>query len=361
VTLRIGMIGCGWIGQTHSRSLKALIKGGVVDAAVVATADAHLERAQQFAAAHGADVATTDVDAVLAASDAVWICTPTSSHRSLVDAAAAAGVAIYCEKPLAPTLPDVLAMATAVEEAGVPNQVGLVLRAAGPFRELKRRLDDPVGHGLGRPMTAILRDDQFFPIQGQYTSRGGGDWRADVTQAGGGALLEHSIHDLDVLAWMLGPITEVSARTANFAGHEGIEDLATVTLQHDSGVTSTLVSIWHDVLTRPSTRRLEVFCQNALLWLDREGPGPVHLETSEGAEDLQCDTVVDWVADLPVNDALRAGLAPYVVADRTFLDAVAAGTAPTPAFADAVTAHRVADAVYRSAASGGAPTPVALR
>ena len=354
------MIGCGWIGSVHSRALKAVTEGGFVDATVVATCDKELDRAEAFARAHGASIASTDPADVIAASDVVWICTQTSQHRALVEQAAAAGVAIYCEKPLATTIGDVLAMADAVDTAGVANQVGLVLRVEAAFVELQRLLADGTGQ-LGRPMTAIFRDDQFFPIQGQYTTRGGGVWRADVTQAGGGALLEHSIHDLDALAWLLGPITEVSCRTANFAGHEGIEDLATATLTHATGATSTLVSVWHDVLSRPSTRRLEVFCQKALLWVDREDIGPVHVEGAEGSFEIPADSADGWIRELPVRDEWRQGLAPYAMADRAFLDAVIAGKPGWPGFDAAVAAHLVADACYQSAAAGGAVRPVALR
>ncbi len=359
MTLRVGLIGCGWIGGVHSRAIRAIIEGGRADARVVGTCDPHRERAEAFGRAHGAEVVSTDPDDVLAVSDVVWICTPTATHRSLVEAAAAAGVAIYCEKPLAPTLSDVLAMGEAVARAGVANQVGLVLRVEGPMVELQRLLAAGEGQ-LGAPMTAILRDDQFFPIQGQYTSAGGGAWRADVAQAGGGALLEHSIHDLDALAWLLGPVAEVSCRTANHAGHPGIEDVAVVNLVHDSGVTSTLISVWHDVLSRPSTRRLEIFCRKALLWVDREDTGPVYVEGADGVVELSADTLAGWVAELPLPAAWRQGLAPYAIADQAFLESVAAGRPGSPGFATAITAHRVADAAYRSAAAGGAPTAVAL-
>ena len=353
MTTRVAVIGCGFIGGIHSRALKGLIGGGLVDARVVAVADADTERAAAFGAAHRADVITDDPATAMAGADAVWICTPTSSHRALVERAAEAGLAVYCEKPLATSIDDVLAMAGCVETAGVPHQVGLVLRAAEPFATLQRLATD--GATVGRPMAVVFRDDQYFPNQGQY----GSEWRADVTVAGGGALIEHSIHDLDVLAWVLGPVRTVTCRTANFAGHDGIEDVAAVTAEHASGATSSLISVWHQVLSRPSTRRVEVFCERAFLWLDDDMGGPVHLVRDGGDQIVPTPTGAGWIEQLAVPPAWRPGLAAYAAADRAFLTAVAAGTRPAPGFDVAVAAHLVADAAYRSAALGGAPTPVA--
>jgi len=354
MTTRVAIVGCGFIGGIHSRALKGLIGGGLADARVVAVADADTERAAGFAAAHGADVCTDDPATAIAEADAVWICTPTSSHRALVETAAAAGVAVYCEKPLATTLDDVLAMATLVEQAGVAHQVGLVLRSAQAIATLHRVATD--ASVAGRPMAAVLRDDQYFPNQGQY----GSAWRADVAVAGGGTLIEHSIHDLDLLAWVLGPIRRVTCRTANFAGHDGVEDVAMVTAEHAGGATSSLISVWHQILSRPSTRRIEVFGEQALVWLDDEMAGPVHVERATGVETIPTPTGDGWLDQLAVPPAWRPGLAAYAAADRSFLDAIAAGRRPEPGFDVAVAAHLVADAAYRSAAAGGVPTTVAL-
>ena len=358
VTIRVGIVGCGWIGGAHSRAIKAMIDAGLVDARVVATCDAVAERAEAFAAAHNADLATTDPGSVFATTDAVWICTPTGGHRALVESAASARVAIYCEKPLATTFSDARAMTDAVRRAGVINQVGLVLRAASPIVALRDLVADP-DRPLGTPMTAILRDDQYFPIQGQYVTAGGGSWRAEAEQAGGGALLEHSIHDLDVLAWLFGPVAEVACRTSNFAGHAGIEDVGVATLVHDSGVVSSLVTVWHDLLSRPSTRRLEVFGKDGFAWLDREDAGPVHVETQNGTYDIDADVLDSWAGQLPLPGAARRGIAPYALAGKAFLDAVAAGRPAAPDFDVALQAHAVADAAYRSAAAGGAPVRLA--
>jgi predicted dehydrogenase len=345
--IRIGLIGCGTIAQAHSRALKAIAKAGLADAAVVATHDVDRARAEAFAAAHRAAACDT-ADQVIAAADAVWVMTPTSSHRQLCQAAAAAGRAVFVEKPLAPTLAEAEALAGEVAAAGVPAQVGLVLRTAPVFRALRAVV---AGGELGRPMAAVFRDDQFFPIQGGYQST----WRRDVAIAGAGALLEHSIHDLDILRFCLGEVDQVAARTANFAGHPGIEDVATVTLTFASGATASLVSVWHEVLTRPSGRRVEVFGQRGLAWLDDDYAGPLHVETSAGAEARPCPPP-EWVMALPLpqHEAFMA-VREYAEADLAFLAAVAEGRPPEPGLGEAVVAHRLADAVYRSAAAGGAP------
>jgi predicted dehydrogenase len=107
-------------------------------------------------------------------------------------------------------------------------------------------------------------------------------------------------------------------------------------------------------------RRIEVFCERALLWLDDDGEGPVHVEQTSGSHDVEARTASTWIDALVVPDEHRAALAPYAAADLDFLDAVATGRAPAPGFEVALAAHRVADAAYRSAALGGAPTAVAL-
>ena len=262
------------------------------------------------------------------------------------------GCAVFCEKPLAPDLGGAEALAAAVAASGVPTQVGLVLRFAPVFRALR----DLIASGeLGAPMTAIFRDDQYFPVQGVY----GSTWRGDVEVAGGGCLIEHSIHDLDILRFCLGEVTGVTGRTGNFSGHEGVEDLATVSLQFASGACAELVSVWHDILSRGSTRRVEVFCRQGMAWLDNDFLGPLHVQTTGGTEVRPCPPP-GWVRDLALgDDDIGLAISAYVEADRAFLDAMSEGRAPAPSFADAVVAHRLVDAGYRWSASGGAPVTVA--
>jgi predicted dehydrogenase len=343
--LRVGLVGCGFIGNVHSWALWALRKTGVVDLSVVAVCDADAERAAGLAKPHEARV--SELDALLDSVDVVYVCTPTAQHREVVSAAAERGLAIFCEKPLARNLADAEEVANLL--ARVPHQVGLVLRAAPVFEEISRRIEDG---SLGRPMAVSLRDDQFFPIQGQY----GSTWRADETIAGGGTLIEHSIHDIDVLRWLLGDPSGLSCHTSSFFGHAGIEDLATVTLSFDDGKTANLLSIWHQVLTRPSTRRLEVFCEEGLIWTEDDNTGPLHVQTSSSDEVVDCP-LPGWTDEIPVASEMRKSLGLYAEASRRFLSAVESkGTGSSPGGVEALAAHRLVDACYTSAERGGEVT-----
>lgn len=346
--LRVGIVGCGFIGTVHSFALKGLVGAGLVDAAVTAVCDLDAAKADATAEAHGAEVSpdpVTLVDAV----DVVWVCTPTAGHVEVVEAAAVAGRATLCEKPLGRDLREAERVAAAL--ARVPHRVGLVLRAAPVFRALR---DELSSGGHGRPMAVAFRDDQFFPVGGMY----GSSWRAEVAQAGAGTVLEHSIHDVDLLRWLLGEPGAVAARTANFAGHEGVEDAAVMDLTFDGGTLAGLTSVWHAVATRQSARRLEVFCERALLWLDDDNLGPLHIETSEGAEVRECPGP-EWARAFDLPEEYRRPLALYATPAKEFLDDLASGRPPRgPDADDAMAAHRIVDAAYRSAARGGSPVPV---
>jgi predicted dehydrogenase len=348
--LRIGFVGTGNIAWAHALGLKAMIDAHVVDGAIVAAHDQNERRAQRFADAVGTKGAAVVADAseVAARSDAVWVCTPTAAHRGAVDDALAAGRAVFCEKPLCTDLASATALVRAVDAAGVPSQSGLVLRSAPVFRELRDLVESGA---LGQPLATVFRDDQYFPIQGTYRSK----WRADVAQAGGGCLLEHSIHDVDILRFCFGEVDTLTARTTNVSGHDGVEDVASVSLSFSSGLEAQLTSVWHDVLSRGSTRRVEVLCREGVVWLRNEYWGPLHIQTSEGKEVRACPSP-EWVDELSLGDD-EVGLVvrAYAAEDRAFVDAIVAGRPPEPSLAEALVAHRLVDAAYESSASGGLP------
>jgi predicted dehydrogenase len=105
-------------------------------------------------------------------------------------------------------------------------------------------------------------------------------------------------------------------------------------------------------MTRPSTRRLEVFCERAHLWTEDDNTGPLHIETSDGSEVRECP-LPGWVQDIPVPDDVRDPLGHYAEASRRFLAALSTGRSGSPSAGEALAAHRIVDAAYSSARRGG--------
>jgi predicted dehydrogenase len=204
---------------------------------------------------------------------------------------------------------------------------------------------------LGRLMAIIFRDDQFFPITGHYAS----EWRKDRDVAGAGTLLEHSIHDVDVLNWFGGDVRAVRGSTRNFAGYEGVEDLAIANLEFESGAQASLASIWHSVLGRPSTRRLELFFEKGFFAIDHDFIGPIHFQVhAQNAQVVSEEEVRDrYLASLGLGIEAFEGLLRYSLEDYFFLKAVSERRRPYPDFSIALKAHEIVDAVYRSADRGG--------
>lgn len=349
-TLRIGLVGCGHIGTVHAYALQQLAEAELVDARLASTFDCDRERAERVARHHGGTAAES-LDALLDQVDVVWVCTWTAGHLEPVEAASARGLPVFCEKPLAPTLPECERVATALSR--VPHQVGLVLRWSPVFEHAAGLV---ASGRYGRPLATVLRDDQYFPIQGFY----GSTWRSSVDLAGGGTLIEHSIHDVDLLRWLLGEPVEVSARTAATFGHRGIDDVASVTFSYGDGSVATLTSVWHQVLSRESSRRLEIFCEDALLWTDDDYLGPLRVETSDGIELVESEPP-GWAERLTVPEVFAKAIAHYAAPSKAFLDAIAADgrdACGTPSVGEALGAHRLVSLAYRSSAEGGRPIPV---
>lgn len=348
--LRVGLIGCGFIGRFHSRALRGLIRSGLVDVEYAAVCDVVEERARSFAEIAEVPTVTTDPAEVIDSPDidTVYICVPTAGHKELVLRAAQRGKHIFCEKPLGTSLADVDEMVAAV--AGLKAGVGLVLRHSPVYTVLRSLTEDP---SLGRLMAIIFRDDQFFPIQGHYQS----EWRKDHRQVGSGTLLEHSIHDVDILRWFGGDVRAVCGTVRNFAGYARVEDLAIGHLEFMQGAQAELVSVWHNVLGRPSTRRLELFFENGLFTTDHDFFGPIHLQIGANppraiSEEEVRRRYLELVGLQGEVD--EEVLSRYSLEDYFFLKALAEDAAPFPDFGLALEAHRLVDAIYRSSSAGEA-------
>lgn len=205
----VGLIGCGNIGVIHAASLAHIAADGVAIRPVIA-ADLSEEGRENVAGNWQFEKFTADTKEVFAHPevDAVLICTPTRTHRDLIRATLAAGKHLYSEKPLAPSFETVKEICQTVQAAPIIAQVGFQMRWNAMHAKIKKYVESGE---LGRPMSYLARDDECWPTTEfmPYST----DWRSRREHSGGGPLLEHSIHSIDLVSWMFGPAARVSANT----------------------------------------------------------------------------------------------------------------------------------------------------
>ncbi|MFZ0666642.1 MAG: Gfo/Idh/MocA family oxidoreductase [Acidimicrobiales bacterium] len=345
----VGLIGCGMIGQIHADGLSKLVDEGEITAAVAC--DPATEQMDAVDRNCAFARYTTDPTDLISdpGVDAVVITTPTATHRDLVLATVAAKKPLLCEKPLAPSFSVVEEICDAVRDSKLNAQVGFHSR----FHPLVNRMRTLIHSSeLGKPMAYTLRDDQYWPT-GQVVP-GHSSWRSDRAQAGGGALLEHSIHAIDILCWLFGPVEPVHASVRHVFGFE-VEDAATLMIEHRSGVIGTLVTIFNGVRGREE-RRFEVFCESGALELTTDfivGAGEDSFlvqRPDQPAERPDLATVREEYFD-SLGISRRDFLFYTYVADRAWVKSLDSGHKASPDFEDARLAHSVVDAAYRSAES----------
>ncbi|WP_284616909.1 Gfo/Idh/MocA family protein [Aquabacterium humicola] len=206
---------------------------------VVAVASGDLARARAFAGEFGIARACDDVAALLAdpAVQAVYISSTNERHEAQALAAAAAGKHVLCEKPLALDLEAAHRMVRACREAGVVLATNHHLRNAATHRRLRELVREGA---IGRPIAARVFHAVYLPPQLQ-------GWRIDNPQAGGGVVLDITVHDVDTLRFILDaePVEAVALGQQAGMGQGGLEDGVMAVLRFDNGVTAQL----HDAFT----------------------------------------------------------------------------------------------------------------
>ncbi|MGH7779988.1 MAG: Gfo/Idh/MocA family oxidoreductase [Candidatus Binataceae bacterium] len=353
--VRIGLIGAGLIGQLHSMMLRKVADCSDGSARITAVADVLPAAAEKLAARWPGARALSSYEEIVndPAIDAVWICTPTAMHRDAVIAAARAGKHVFCEKPLAMTADDADAMHRALAAAGVQSQVGLVMRFAPVYAVIREMLRAPEA---GRLIAITMRDDQDFPIRGAHPSA----WRNDPAITAGGTLIEHSVHDFDLLTWMFGAATRIYCRTRNLTGAPGVEDFAATHFEFAGGHQAQHTSVWHRVRHRPSNRRLEVFCENIFIACDSDSTGPIIVQRGNAEREetiAEIEVMARFTETLlrerpylaPMKDWFAVG---YALEDATFIAGLRGACEIDPGFAEGVKAQRIVETAYASARSG---------
>lgn len=350
----VGLIGCGMIGHGHAYALRLLAEDGLIRPVVAADRSTDATDAARRICAF--ERVTDDAHAVINDPDvdAVAIVTPTTTHREFVLATLAAGKPMLCEKPLATSIDVVREMCDAVAASSVTAQVGFHSRFHPLINELVRMVH---ASECGAPMGYTLRDDQYWPT-GDVVP-GHSSWRSQRAHAGGGALLEHSIHSADILQWLFGPAVRVYAQTRNVFGYD-VEDTVVCTIEHASGVIGTLISIFNGVRGREE-RRLEVFCEHGAIEVTTDflvgAREDSFLVQRPDQEPERLDVAALRDAHFAATGIDRRDFFVYLYpAACAWIAAVREKEPASPGFEDARRAHELVDAAYRSAAQGVAVT-----
>ena len=221
MTVRIGVLGVGRIGRMHAE----IIANEIEDADVAGVFD--VNEAAAAAVADELRVPVMTVEEMLASPDvdAVAVCSSTDTHVELIERAAAAGKAIFCEKPVSLDLAEVDKALAAVEKFQVPFMVGFNRR----FDPTHAAVQEAVASGrVGEPHIARLSSRDPAPPPVEYI------------KVSGGIFVDMMIHDFDMARFVVGsPVTKVYAtgavRIDPAIGEAGDLDTAVVTLTHENG------------------------------------------------------------------------------------------------------------------------------
>jgi UDP-N-acetyl-2-amino-2-deoxyglucuronate dehydrogenase len=276
--VRVGLIGCGKVGQIHAAALKNL-----PEAEFVATCDTSGERAEAFATRYSVRP-FTDVGTILRESnvEAVVIGTPHPLHAAATIQAAELGVHVLVEKPMAASLADCDAMLAASRKAGVTLGVISQRRFYEPVLRMKAAIDS------GKIGTPILGVFQMYSWRdpAYYLSD---PWRGRWDTEGGGVLVNQSPHHFDILLWLMGPVAEVSGYWANL-NHPTVEvdDTAVGSVRFRNGGLGSIVT---SVSQKPGIHsKIHVHGSNG---------ASIGVETDRGATFI---AGVSEIAEPPMND-----------------------------------------------------------
>lgn len=327
MSVKWGLIGASTIARQFMINAIRAQEGGEIAAVMSSSA----ERATAYARENGIPAAVSTLDALLKSDiDAVYISTTNELHLEQALAAIEVGKHVLCEKPLALTSADARKMVATARAAGIVLGTNHHLRNAGAHRAMR----DAIAAGrIGKPIAARVFHSVYLPdnLQG---------WRITRPEAGGGVVLDITVHDADTLRFVLGddPV-EVSAFTqaAGMAGG-GLEDGAMCIWRFKSG----LIAQSHEgFTTKFAGTGFEVHgSEGSLIASDvmtQKPNGSVLLRTAKGEEQLSFD---------------REDL--YVRSVRQFHVAILGKGQPAATGEDGIWSLTAAEAALQSASSGKA-------
>lgn len=339
--LKGAVIGCGFFAQNQLHAWRDL--EGVE---IVALCDRDVTRLAESAARFGIARVYQDAQEMLAAEalDFVDIATTVASHRPLVELAAAAGVHVICQKPFAETMDDARAMVAACEAAGVTLMVHENFRWQSAVRA-----------AIG----ALRAGEIGQPFFGRVSFRSGYDVYAGQPYLATDPrfiIQDLGIHILDISRALFGDVARISATTRRVNTAIRGEDVATMLLEHQGGVTSVVDCSY-------ATRRSPETFPQSLLEIDG-AEGTLRLDAGyrltvqnrAGAREIDvAPPLLPW-AERPWHNIQESVL----LIQKHFVECLASGAAPETSGADNLRTLALVEAAYASAAGGGTLDPATL-
>lgn len=328
--IRVAVLGAGRIGRIHAGNVVISPK-----ATLVGVADYVADAAEQLAQALGTEARSAEALLGDSSIDAVLICSPTDTHADYIEAATAAGKAVFCEKPVDLSSERIRVCLGKVAQAGKPLMIGFNRRFDPNFAEVKRRI--AAGEvGAVELVTILSRDPS--PPPASYVARSGGLFR------------DMMIHDLDMARFLLGedPV-EVHAIGSSLVdpeiGKAGDVDTAAVLLKTASGKICQISNSRR--ATYGYDQRIEVHGAKGMVRAQNIPVTSVEIADGSGFR---------------TDPAQPFFLERYAAAYRDeldhFLTSVVAGVAPSPSGLDGLKAQVLADAATEAAFSGKPVRPV---
>ena len=330
----VGVIGVGRIGALHAQNLAFRIPG----ATLAAVFDPDREAAEACTKRCGVRLVARDARELIEAPDvaAVVICSPTDLHAEQIEACAAAGKHIFCEKPIDLAISRIDQCLDAVRRAGVKLQIGF-----------NRRFDP----GFRRARQAVVDGSSGVPHLVRITSRDPAPPPLGYLQSSGGLFLDMTIHDLDMARWVVGSeVEEISAVGANLVDPEiglaGDIDTAVLTLRYASGALGTIDNSRRAVYGYD--QRLEVFGSRGCVTVGNVVPNTAVLSSATGV-----------TSDPPLHFFIERYEAAFVAEMQDFVDCLREDRAPSVTGADGRIPVLMAMAAERSR-KRGQPEKVAI-
>ena len=368
--LRVGMVGCGFMGRTHSNAFGKVNRFFDLEhePALVAVCARNPAEAEGFAGNWGYSSFETDWRKLVARKDIdlIDIASPNDTHAEIAIAAAEAGKMVMCEKPLGRNAAESEKMVAAVEQAKTPNMVWYNYRRVPAVMLAKQLVDEG---RLGKIFHYRAKFLQDWTISADLPQGGAGLWRLDANVAGSGVTGDLLAHCIDTAMWLNGPIEKVTAMTETFIterSHTVTGKVEKVTIDDASAFLARFDN--HSLATFEATRyarghkalyTLEINGADAsIMWdlhdlhrlqyFDHRDEGRVRGWRSLHITDSDHPYMKHWWVP-----GLQIGYEhTFVHQVADFLEGLASGKSASPTFREALATDYVTDAVLQSAHSG---------